>query len=60
MKNDIQEEQEYVDPAQMGLAPGPNGQAAPEQTDNGLKEGDEAVPDDEQKPYTVEEEEGDA
>lgn len=50
---------EYVDPAQMGLAPGPNGQLAPEQTDNGLHDGDEAVPDDEQKPYVLDEPEED-
>lgn len=46
---------EYVDPAQMGLAPGPKGQDQPQQTDNGVKPGDEVVPDDQQKPYVLEE-----
>lgn len=46
-------DEEYVDPAQMGKAPGPAGKNAPEQTDNGLHEGDQEEA--EQKPYVLRE-----
>lgn len=48
-------DEEYVDPTQMGEAPGPSGQDKPQQTDNGPKAGDGVVPDAEQKPYTIDE-----